>query len=349
MNGSKIYIRTDGNNKIATGHVMRCLAIAIKLREKGADVTFVLSDEEMVSVIQNYGFIVKNLNTEWNSLNNELEDFKRDIVVNHINKVLVDSYAITKKYMEELSSCVEVIYIDDLQKDVYSVNMLISYSIRTDNTFYEQEYKKTRLLLGGEYVPLRVEFENIVPVIRTRVEDVLITLGGTNPDNIAETILNKLLHCDKYKNIRFHVVIGKFWGENLELVKIINENSNVYIYRDVQKMSNLIQQCDVAISACGTTLYELCVCGVPGICIEISENQQGSDVWEKRGLMYYAGNVSQDPVKCIQRVISGLDKYIHSYTIRKERAFKMHQFVDGKGAIRIAEKIMEEKSDRIYE
>lgn len=36
-----------------------------------------------------------------------------------------------------------------------------------------------------------------------------------------------------------------------------------------------MEKCDVAISACGSTLYELAVCGVPTIGIIIADNQIG--------------------------------------------------------------------------
>ena len=41
-----IYIRTDMNNIIATGHVMRCLSIAEAARVQGEGTTFLLADAQ---------------------------------------------------------------------------------------------------------------------------------------------------------------------------------------------------------------------------------------------------------------------------------------------------------------
>ena len=40
-----VYIRTDGNETIATGHLMRCLSIARALKKRGAAVAFLVSDD----------------------------------------------------------------------------------------------------------------------------------------------------------------------------------------------------------------------------------------------------------------------------------------------------------------
>ena len=45
-----IYIRTDANSTIATGHMMRCLSVANACLQKGMQVCFVVSDTESKSV-----------------------------------------------------------------------------------------------------------------------------------------------------------------------------------------------------------------------------------------------------------------------------------------------------------
>ncbi len=42
-----LYIRTDMNPSIATGHMMRCLSIADAAASLGEDVTFILADRRL--------------------------------------------------------------------------------------------------------------------------------------------------------------------------------------------------------------------------------------------------------------------------------------------------------------
>ena len=56
-----------------------------------------------------------------------------------------------------------------------------------------------------------------------------------------------------------------------------------------------MQEADLAISAGGTTLYELCAVGTPTICYSMADNQLDNvRQFEKDGLMYYAGDARQD-------------------------------------------------------
>ena len=62
-----IYIRTDANEKIATGHIMRCISIANRIIELGSKVVFIFKDECSVS------FLPDNIeHIMLNNLENEL-------------------------------------------------------------------------------------------------------------------------------------------------------------------------------------------------------------------------------------------------------------------------------------
>lgn len=49
----EIYIRTDMNNQIATGHMMRCLAIADALQKNRIEVIFIVADESALELLKN--------------------------------------------------------------------------------------------------------------------------------------------------------------------------------------------------------------------------------------------------------------------------------------------------------
>ena len=98
---------------------------------------------------------------------------------------------------------------------------------------------------------------------------------------------------------------------------------------------------DIAISAGGTTLYELCACGTPTISYTFVDNQiDNAKQFDEDGLIRYAGDVRDgDIVKSINSI---LKKMKDDYKLRKDMSHRMQLCVDGRGTMRVAD-IMCEK------
>lgn len=340
----KLYIRVDGNNIIATGHVMRCLTIAQQLKKTGVNSIFVLADSYPIEIIKKYGFEFIVLDSKWDNLDLEIDKICSFIKDNKISKMLIDSYYVTERYLESISILTKIIYIDDIKKFKYPVNTIIHYNIFDEKEIYKEEVssnKSINFLLGGMYAPLREEFSHKEYEIQDNIDKVLITTGGTDKYNVAGSLLDCFLEKNELKNLEFHVVSGVFNANRNYLKNITEENENVYLYENVNNISDLMRMCDVAISASGTTLYELCACGIPTICFSIADNQKGAERWQEFGLMYYAGNVEENMGHCINNCYIGLKKYMFDKRFRIDNSKRMQTVVDGYGAQRIAEYIKE--------
>ena len=46
-----VYIRTDANKLVATGHIMRCITIAKKIKAFNENVIFIVKDDDTVKMI----------------------------------------------------------------------------------------------------------------------------------------------------------------------------------------------------------------------------------------------------------------------------------------------------------
>ena len=103
-------------------------------------------------------------------------------------------------------------------------------------------------------------------------------------------------------------------------------------------MSELMCDCDIAVTAGGTTLYELCACGLPSICFSWADNQiQAVSVFTKMGLMIGAGDIRNDSDKCISAVVDGLKMYCGDHKMRVYCGERLKSLVDGLGVGRICE------------
>lgn len=340
----RIYIRADGNELIATGHIMRCLSIADALRSQGVKPCFVLADERPRKMVEERGFEAVCIHTVWDDMETEIEPFVDFLRAGKKATVLLDSYYVTENYLRAVSEVARVFYIDDLNSFLYPVDVVINYALnkRTD---YERSYKnaglKTAFLLGPKYVPLRSAFRDRQYTVRGTVERVLITTGGTDRLDMTGALLKYAVSDRDLIGLTWHVIVGRF-NENKEaLFSLAGQYDNIVIHENVDDMAYWMTYCDVAVSAAGTTTYELCACGIPAICFEVADNQAGACMWEQSDYMFYAGNAGADRMDCVRNSISMLKAYMADLNLRQRRSQRMQSLIDGLGAERIAASILE--------
>lgn len=339
----KIYIRVDGNEEIATGHVMRCLSIAEQLRKSGAEVIFLLADGRPSDLIEERQFQWDVLHTTWDNLDLETDVLCEYIKRHHISVLLMDTYYVTEKYLKNLSKYTKVIYIDDLKQFPYPVHTIINYDVWSHS--YDMQAYKTRgynprILLGGKYVPLRKEFNRQSFVVAKKVEKVLVTTGGTDSLNVAGSFLQHAVKRNKLQDLEYHIIAGCFNCNTEMLCQLASRHPGIILHQNVSNMAEWMRACDVAISAAGTTIYELCACGIPSICFELADNQSGADVWQTEGYMLYAGNAMLDIEDCVENCCKHLLYYMNHPRMRKKYSLKLQRLVDGHGVERIADYIM---------
>ena len=337
-----IAIRVDGNEIIATGHVMRCLSVAEQIRRLGQNVRFVLADDRPGELIRNRGFDYDVLNTTWNQLDQETEQLCEYLQEHAMNVMLLDTYYVTPKYLQNISRYTNIVYIDDLKKFTYPVHAVINYGAWVTEQDYDRQVycangQQTQFLIGSQYVPLRDEFRYQEFRVKKDVTKVLITTGGTDILNVAGGVLDELMGDIRTRDLEYHVIVGCFNQNREQLYKKARENSNIVLHENVSNMADWMRNCDVAISAAGTTTYELCACGIPSVCLEIADNQEGAIAWEEHGYMMYAGNAYKDRQDCLAKCKEYLIQYMDQYAMRKEKSTRMQSLIDGRGAERIAQ------------
>lgn len=328
-----LYIRADMNEVIATGHIMRCLAIADAARELGRDTTFILADTQAVELIRERGHRSIVLDTGWNQMDMELPALKKVIAECGIRKLLVDSYSVTSEYLQALSEQVEVAYIDDLDSFIYPVHTLIRYTGNWEESAYEERYRETKLLLGLEYAPLRRAFANCSQkVIPPRAENLLLLSGGTDRFYVIESLL-KEIRKEQYKSI--DVICGKYYEDYTQMCAHYHQYENIHFHQGINNVEDYMKKADVAVSAGGTTLYELSACGTPTISYSFADNQLDNvKRFQKDNLISYAGDVRYD--KAIEKILHDLDLYMENMPLRMQQSRRMQALIDGKGALRIA-------------
>ncbi len=334
----KIFIRADANRTIGTGHVMRCISVAKALRECKCEVTFVTADHEGDALIEQNSMQVVCINSDWSDLEKEINQFIRLINDEKPNLLIVDSYYVTQRYFDEISGVVPVVYIDDQNICKWNVDFLINYNIFSSVFDYSAyDYDHTKLLLGCGYAPLREEFRNIPERDFNDMSfNVMVSAGGSDPDRVTERIIERI--CPLFGDMTFHFIVGALNPRIKEIRLLAGEN--VILHINEKHMSELMQKCDVAIAAAGSTLYELCACGTPTIIYSLADNQLPAvEEFTRQGIMISVGD-SRTNENFVEDIADKLRSLKEDKGIRIRLSRQMKSIVDGKGALRIAEDLL---------
>lgn len=332
-----LYIRTDANEIIATGHVMRCLAIADALKKLGEKVIFLMADDKGRELVEARGYEVNCLGSRWDALEEELDVLIHMIEEHSISKLLIDSYQVTPQYMESLSKYTEVIYLDDLDVFPYPCSRIINYAVYAEECSYGEQTQKSHLL-GCAYMPLREVFGTMPKKnISTEIKYLLFLSGGADHFHFTKKFLEKYKEWEDSKKYVLTVICGRFQEDYKELCRMADKN--IIIKSNVTDIERDMQQADVAVSAGGTTLYELCACGTPTISYVLADNQKkNTECFARKGLIPYCGDVRTEAVS--ENILRQIEQWAKNPAERAENSEKMQKLVDGKGAERLAKALL---------
>lgn len=349
-------IRADGNSVIGMGHVMRCLSIADGMKQQGVNPVFVTACEESIPMIEQRGYQARLLTTDYREMLSELPQLAAILskenteIKKHV--ILVDSYQVSEVYYRELKKLGTVACLEDMGQP-YPVDLLINYNIYGEKlaSGYEADVRNMpgQKLLGPSYMPLRKEFlEDISYMLRDRVTDVMITTGGSDPCFAARAFADALLANQTLQNakIRYHIISGPFNSHANDLKELYGESANVVIHENVKSMKEIMRQCDVVLTATGSTIYEVSALGIPMLVFYFAENQrQGAEEINKKTNVINCGDFSKEPEQVVDKAVQTLLRCVQEKEYRELLNRDEKQLVDGQGACRIAKALLELAKD----
>lgn len=348
-----IGIRADGSANIGMGHIMRCLSLAKGLRSAGYNIYFISKYEDGIAMVEKEGFKVIQLGEyhfyghgkgffygDESELFKEAAEVMNSIRQYSIDLLIIDSYNVTKEYFLDLKPHTKKLgYIDDVNRFVYPVDILINGNIMGEIFHYEKYYEDEVILLGLKYNLIRSEFRGLPQrKVNKEVKDIMITVGGADPYDLSTRLAGAVLSDEELKGLKINIIVGSGFNNKEKLKMLSKDNKKIILHENVSKMSEIMLNCDIAISAGGSTLYELCACGTPTLAVIVADNQKDivkalSDGGYIESLGWY-NELSQD------KLANKIKSLCNDYNKRKSTAEKMQKLVDGEGVKRIVENIM---------
>ena len=229
------------------------------------------------------------------------------------SRVVVDGYHFDEDYHRALKAGgLRVMIVDDYAPLMeYHADWILNQNLGAEEIAYPCA-EDVELLLGTKYVLLRGEFtqrlgkassaenrrdssptlrmtddvilnaDDVIlsadNVILSEAKDLsgkrlLITLGGADPDNMTQRVIEALAHGDR-DTLEVRVVVGGGCAHHDAIERAVNRaGARFRLLRDVTRMSELMAWADVAVTGGGTTCWELAFMGVPMVILILADNQ----------------------------------------------------------------------------
>lgn len=335
----KLLVRADAGDRLGTGHVMRALALAQSWRRRGGEVRFA-----------------------WRSgtpaLARRLRDSGCELVAGEgepggagdaawlaaearawgATWVMLDGYQFGTEYQEAIGGGpYRVLVADDYgHAERYRADLILNQNRHAAPALYAGRTPGAKLLLGPRYALLREDFWRWIAWRRTprpagEAAAVMVTLGGSDPDNITAKIVAALSGLPK---VRVTAVVGGSNPHRERLQTLVAATGGkCELAVDVADLSALMAAADLAVAAGGTTAWELAFMQLPAALVVLADNQAAvAAALAADGLAVHLGRgASLDPDALrgqVRALLADADR-------RAVMAARGRALVDGKGGTRV--------------
>lgn len=322
---------------------MRCLALAQAWRQTGGNVIFAVAESTPAIAQRLREERIEITRLECRS--GSVEDANQLIALADecgASWVAADGYQFNSAYQRRIKdSACRLLWIDDTGHCApYYADFILNQNIYAHRGMYRSCGVGTKLLLGPRHALLRQEFlpwrswhRDFAPV----ANHVLLTMGGSDPQNATARVLHALDQSDL--DIEITVVVGGSNPHAETVRQVVRQSRGKFrLHIDVKNMPQQMIGADLAISAAGSSCYELALLQVPMVLITLAENQSPTaQSFSKEGAAIDAGwfhNFDRG------RLVETVRHSILECELRRSLAQTARQLVDGNGAHRVCELLL---------
>ncbi len=352
-NQLKLLVRADVGAAVGTGHVMRMLALGQAWKQAGGEVKFVCG-KMPVGLIKR----IESAQVQIHQIRNDRcdgADAGETIEIASAMEpdwIVLDGYQFDDTYQHVVkNSGARLMVVDDYQHASHKhADLVINQNCYAKSDQYSNS-GPTRYLVGERYALLRNEFAAPFESWQTtrasanQVRRILVTFGGADPDNWTLRTLQALSDL-KRKRLSVECVIGACYEHAAELEMFKKTTAlSLKIHRNVDRMSGLMAHADLAITAGGSTCYELARCGTPAIVVSIAENQKRvAEAMHQNQVMISIDHLPADSVETgasrESRLIFAIRRLLDEPELRREMSLRGAQMINGNGAARTVQQMV---------
>ncbi len=322
INKKRILVRVDGSKEIGLGHVYNMLTVLNNLRRE--EILIVMNSKKKLGLkkFKEYLYNVKLFSNETH-LMKIVKDFKPEIIVNDILDTSFPYMTKLKKF-----NCV-IVNFEDRGKGRALADLVF-------NPIYQEQKGLKNEYFGAKYSCVRDEFRiwqrQDIP---ERVEQIIISFGGTDPKNKTKDVL-EIINDMNLNHIRLKVVLGIGNANKNEIKTIVKKMNHNGFKIDIIERSDFLAkniiESDFAIISNGRTVFEVAAVRVPMISIAVNQRERKHSFVENAEIgMSLTLETNKDKemlVKSIKKMMNASNRRTYFKNLKKINLLKGVELVN---------------------
>jgi UDP-2,4-diacetamido-2,4,6-trideoxy-beta-L-altropyranose hydrolase len=336
----RVLIRADGDRALGVGHVVRMLVLAEALKaawpEVGIEFVSARLSPALERRIAAAGHGLTRIDVEPGTTSDAEQTLARAVALD-ATWIVLDAYTFPRTFRWRMFAAGrQVLAIDDGPTPSEAPADL-SHDSRVGAT-RESCSPGGRWLLGPRYALLGQSFSAKRQSLKPQAHEarrLLITLGGADPLNLSARVLTAVASLGR-SELETTLVVGPANPRAKELSdRVAATNLGCRVLVDPPDMAELLAWADVAMTAAGSTCWELALLGVPAVALIVADNQVPlAEALAEHGSLVNLGWASHlDDARLAQEIAALLDDPARR-AAQREAGLAL---VDGRGADRVAQ------------
>jgi UDP-2,4-diacetamido-2,4,6-trideoxy-beta-L-altropyranose hydrolase len=342
----KVFIRADASHPIGTGHVMRCLTLADGLRAAGLTAEFISArapGDLRSYVASSRGYLVHALPCGL-SAEEDAACCERILagVGGPADFLIVDHPRLGMSWEETLRPRARVLMaIDDTADRGHECDILHNQNPSEDlDRCRGLTPERCTLLLGPRYALVRPDFPRLRERCRPRdgsVRTILVFFGGTDPNHDTRRVLDALAS-SRLASCEVIVVVGASHPDPRRVEEGAAHLAHATVHVQTEHMASLMARADLFIGSGGTSTWERCCLGLPGLIITNGADQlETAGFLDGRGIHVWLGSSRDVDTPDIVRAIDEVASSPATLEALSQRAWDV---TDGEGTARVVRSLL---------
>lgn len=187
--------------------------------------------------------------------------------------LIIDHYTLGAEFSRAMRQHFrKIMVIDDLANREHDCDILLdqNYYLHPRQRYTHLIPEYCTALLGPEFALLRDEFSHQTAARQPR--HLLIGFGGSDEQNLTAQCVNVWPELTTL-GVSADIVIGASYPYAQALRRQVEQMKGITLHQNCNYISTLMQRAALMIGSGGTTHWERCISGLPGLIITTADNQ----------------------------------------------------------------------------